>query len=196
VEGPRVVWYLTETMKGSKALALVALALVSACSKETPPAAEEARSPTAGNSATSPTEPGTQPAAALSAAPADAPAPAAAQAKFSDASFDLVLAPKGDYKAGQAGEVEIALVAKAPFHVNDKYPYKFKAKEGSGIKFAAPVTSKEALKLETMKATMTVAFTPEAAGKHELAGQFSFSVCTDDKCLIEKRDLALEITAN
>ena len=40
---------------------------------------------------------------------------------------------------------------------------------------------------------LTVAFTPESAGKKKIAGQFSFSVCTDDKCLIEKRDLALDV---
>jgi hypothetical protein len=186
-------------MKASKAVALFALVLGSACSKETPPAAEEARSPAGGTTTTTaPSDPAAKQVAAAEpeAKPAEAAAASAGQAKFSDSGFDLVLAPKGEYKAGQAGEAEIALTAKAPFHVNDKYPYKFKAKEGAGVKYSAPVTSKEAVKLEPMKATMTVGFTPESAGKHVLAGQFSFSVCTDDKCLIEKRDLALEITAN
>jgi hypothetical protein len=41
--------------------------------------------------------------------------------------------------------------------------------------------------------TMNVGFTPEAAGKHTISGVLQFSVCTDDKCLIEKRDLALEV---
>jgi hypothetical protein len=184
-------------MNASKAVALFALMLGWACSKETPPAAEEARSPAGGTATTvSPSEPGTKAAAEPKAVPEEAASPSSGQAKHSDTSFDLVLAPKGEYKAGQAAEAEILLTAKQPFHVNDKYPYKFKAKEGPGVKFTAPVTSKEALKLEPMKATMTVGFTPESAGKHTLAGQFSFSVCTDDKCLIEKRDLALEITAN
>jgi hypothetical protein len=31
-----------------------------------------------------------------------------------------------------------------------------------------------------MRVTMPVAFTPEAAGNHTLAGVLSFSVCTDD----------------
>jgi hypothetical protein len=29
-----------------------------------------------------------------------------------------------------------------------------------------------------------------------VAGQLAFSVCTEDKCLMEKRDLALEITVD
>jgi len=187
-------------MTAPKSVVLLVLVLASACSKETPPPAEEVRSPgsaPATTPAAAQAEPATKPAALAepAAKPAEA-SPSAGQSKFSDTSFELVLSPKGEYKAGQPGEAEILLTAKEPFHVNDKYPYKFKAKEGPGVKYAAPVTSKEAVKLETMKATMTVGFTPESAGKHVLAGQFSFSVCTDDKCLIEKRDLALEITAN
>jgi hypothetical protein len=184
-------------MKPTHALAILGLLLPAACSKETPPAAEEPRSP--GGSATAAAAQNEGDPAPAAAQAADAPPEAAAApaaAKVTDSTFELELAPKGQYSAGQAGEAEILLSAKAPFHVNDKYPYKFKAKEAAGVKFAAPVTTKDSVKLETMKATMTVGFTPEAAGKHTLSGQFSFSVCTDDKCLIEKRDLALEITAN
>jgi hypothetical protein len=41
---------------------------------------------------------------------------------------------------------------------------------------------------------MPVSFTPDAAGKRTVAGQFAFSVCTEDKCLMEKRDLSLDVT--
>src|SRR5688572_24580332 len=113
-------------MNASKTVALLALMLAWACSKETPPAAEQARSPGGGAATTvAPSEPGTKPAAAVEPAqkPEEAASPSAGQAKFSDPNFELVLAPKGDYKAGQAGEAEILLTAKQPFHVNDKYPY-------------------------------------------------------------------------
>ena len=128
-------------------------------------------------------------------APAEATLAAPAASKYSEAGFDLVLQPKGTYASGQAGEAEIVLNAKAPFHVNDKYPYKFKLKEAPGLKFANRVVAKDAVKLEPTRATVPVPFTPESAGKHTVAGQLSFSVCTDDKCMIEKRDLALEIDA-
>ena len=36
--------------------------------------------------------------------------------------------------------------------------------------------------------------TPKSqAGKRTVAGQFAFSVCTEDKCLMEKRDLLLDV---
>jgi pyruvate/2-oxoglutarate dehydrogenase complex dihydrolipoamide acyltransferase (E2) component len=176
----------------------LALVLGTACSKETPPAAEEPKAPSAAQGA-SPVAAAIPPATPGETVPVAAAAPAAepaAQAKFAEENFEVSIQPKGSYKKGQAGEAEIVLLAKGAFHVNDKYPYKFKLKEGGALKFPAPVVGKEQVKLEEKRATMLVGFTPDAPGKHVLAGQFLFSVCTDDKCLIEKRDLALEVTAD
>ena len=118
---------------------------------------------------------------------------AAAKARFDESNFDLKMQAKGSYKAGQAGSLEVVLDAKKPFKVNDKYPYKLKLAKSDGVKYPAPIVKKDSVKLEPQRAVMTVAFTPESAGKKKIAGQFSFSVCTDDKCLIEKRDLALDV---
>lgn len=167
-----------------------------ACSKETPPAAEEPRS--ASNAAAPQAVPpaADAPPSAAAAAPAEAAAPAGS-AKFTDTGFELSLdAPKAPLKAGQAGSVEVVLAAKAPFHVNDKYPIKLKLKETPGVKYENMTVGKDAVKLEAMKATMPVSFTPDAAGKRTVAGTFSFSVCTEDKCLMEKRDLALEVNVD
>jgi hypothetical protein len=169
------------------------------CNKETPPTAEQPRAPEAPLEAKPPE---TQTAAALAAPAAAAPqaadiaASAAAANKVSEANFDLSMTPKGSYKVGQAGEVTLVLEAKGPFKVNDQYPYKFKLKETPGLKVPGPVVGKDAVKLEPKRVTMPIGFTPETAGKHSVGGQLSFSVCTDDKCLIEKRDLALEIQAD
>lgn len=175
-------------------IAVVSVALLSAlgCNKDAPAAAEEPRSPVA------PGEPRpARPQTATELTPAALPpAAAAANSKVSEDNFDLSIAPKGAYKVGQTGEVTVTLEAKGSFKVNDKYPYKFKLKETPGIKFPASVVGKDAVKLEQKRATLPVNFTPEAGGKHTIGGQLSFSVCTDDKCLIEKRDLALEIQAD
>jgi hypothetical protein len=178
------------TVSGSVTLLSIALA---ACKNQAPPAAETTASAPA---STAPAAPAENSAAAPAAADSAAAAPATpATSKYSEANFDLALSPKGSYASGQAGEAEIVLSAKAPFHVNQNYPYKFKLKEAPGLKFASPVVGKDAVKLEPARATLPVAFTPETAGKHTLAGQLSFSVCTDDKCMIEKRELSLDIDA-
>jgi hypothetical protein len=177
----------------SGSLSVLVLAL-SACKNQTPPVAEAtAAEPAQAASAA----PAAVPAAADSVATAAEPAAqtAGAASKYTEAGFDLVLEPKGDYSAGKEGEADIVLSAKAPFHVNQQYPYKFKLKESPGLSFANMVVSKEAVKLEPARATLPVAFTPAAAGKHTVSGQLSFSVCTADQCMIEKRDLALEIEA-
>jgi hypothetical protein len=171
--------------------------LLAGCSKETPPAAEEPRS--ASNAAAAPkaapagadgaTAPASAAAPVADAAPAGAP-------QFSDPAFDVRLeAPQAALKAGQAGNVKVVLVAKAPFHVNDKYPIKLKLKETPGVKYASLTLTKDSAKVETMKAVMPVAFTPDS-GKRTVAGTFSFSVCTEDKCLMEKRDLALDVNVD
>lgn len=175
---------------GSVSLGFV-LALA-ACKNQAPPAAEATAAEPAPPAPAAPTPAATDSAAA---APAEAAPAAPAASKYSEAGFDLVLQPKGAYTSGQAGEAEIVLNAKAPYHVNDKYPYKFKIKEAPGLKFANLVVAKDLVKIEPARATVPVAFTPESAGKHTVAGQLSFSVCTEDKCMIEKRELALDIDA-
>lgn len=175
--------------------AVLGTLLLAGCNKETPPAAEEPRS--ASNAALPAPAPAADSAPAAPGAAAPNAAAASGTPKVSDPAFELTLeAPKAGLKAGQAGSVEVVLVAKAPFHVNDKYPLKLKLKETPGVKYENLVLGKDAAKVEAMKAVMPVSFTPDGAGKRTVAGQLAFSVCTDDKCLMEKRDLALEVNVD
>lgn len=171
-----------------------AAVLVSACKREVPPAGEDARVPTAEAAPTPPaaTEAASTPSGAPAAA-APATAEGAGSNRYDEANFELSAQPAGSYSAGQEGALEIVLNAKPPFHANQQYPYKFKAKEGSGVKFAQPVVGKDSAKLETQKVTMRVPFTPDGAGKRTVAGQFAFSVCTDETCLMEKRELSVVV---
>ena len=175
---------------------LALLVAASACNKEVPQAAEEPRPAAA--SAPLQAESPTRPAAATAArAPAEdaqgtGAQPAAAN-RVSEETFDLSLTGSTAYEAGKPGEATITLDAKPPFHINDKYPYKFKLKAAPGLKFQSATVGKDAAKLEKQRMTMVVGFAPESPGKHTLAGVLSFSVCTDDKCLIEKRDLAFDV---
>jgi hypothetical protein len=185
------VWYLA-LMRSALATLFVVVA-ASGCNKDTQPAPEQPRSASnTGQSAppAAPVEPGA--ARAEQAAPAEPPA-ANAGSSISEDSFALLLRPSGSYKVGQAGLVEVVLDAKAPYKVNDKYPYKFKLAPSAGLKFPNQVVKEEGLKLEQKRATMTVGFTPESSGQKNVSGQFSFSVCTEERCLIEKRDLSLAI---
>lgn len=184
----------------------MALLLLPACSKEPPPAAEQPRAPVGASPAVAPaakaeaespapSAPVVQAAQPAEPAASGAAASGAAASQLSEGPFDLKLQGAGPFEVGKPAKAELVLVAKAPFHVNDKYPYKFKLKEAAGLTFPAPVVGKDSAVLEKASVTMAVPFSATSAGKHTLAGQFAFSVCTDEKCLIEKRDLALELTA-
>jgi len=173
-------------------ISLSLLGIAASCNKETPPAAEEPLAPAArvadapkGNDAVGP--------ATAPATDAKAAAAPAGVSRVSEGAFELAIAAPGPYEAGKASEVSIVLDAKEPYHVNDKYPYKFKLKPAENLSYAADVVGKDRAKLEKMRVTLPVAFTPQKAGRHLLSGQFSFSVCTDEKCLIEKRELSLDV---
>jgi hypothetical protein len=171
-----------------KTVLFVAGALL-ACQRESPPVTQDAKAPTAGAVATAPaaaTGGGQAPAAAAPTAPGGA-------SKYDEGKFVLTLEPAGEVAAGKGGVVNVVLVATPPFHTNKEYPYKFKGKDGEGVKFATPVVGKDAAKLEEQRLTMPVTFTADKAGQATVAGQFAFSVCTDETCLIEKRDLALTV---
>jgi hypothetical protein len=177
---------------------VLALVPLSACSKESKPVAEDPRVP-----APSDTEAVQGDSPATAKAPTDAdkngspsePSQAAAELRgeVSEDSFDLKLQPSAAYKVGEPGQVEILLVAKAPFKVNQEYPYSFSLQESEGLSFASMKITKDAVKLEEKRATMTVPFTPKAAGERTVAGTFKFSVCTDEQCLIKKHDLGVAV---
>jgi hypothetical protein len=162
---------------------LACLLLVAAgCSKDPKPTSEQ--TPAAVG------QPAAEPAPAPSAPAAEQ---GTAQSQYDESNFELRIVPSGEVKAGQASRAEITLVAKPPFKVNQDYPYKFKVGDTQGVKPEKPVVSSEALKLEEKRAVMNVGFTADKPGKSKMVGQFSFSVCTADKCLIEKRNLSLDM---
>ncbi len=129
--------------------------------------------------------------ASAAAPPSDKPA-----SEFKDAHFQVKIEPKGSYKSGQSGQAQIVLDCNAPYHCNDKYPYKFKLEDSPGVKYPGKIVERDAVQLEKHQATMTVGFTPESAGKKTIAGKFLFSLCAADKCLVERRDLALNVNVD
>jgi hypothetical protein len=176
---------------------VLAAAVLAACKREAPPAGEDARAPTAQATPAAPSETSaTTGTNAVVDTPPPAAGPAGASAgtnRYDEPKFALVAQGNGSYAAGQEGALEIVLDAKPPFHANQQYPYKFKAKEGAGVKFSQPVIGKDAAKVEQQRVTMRVPFVPDGAGQRTVSGQFAFSVCTEETCLMEKRDLSLVV---
>jgi hypothetical protein len=156
----------------ARAGVVVAVALVGACHREAPQKAFVSEEPSAAHAAT------------------------AAGPELHETTFDLVMKPAGAAVAGQPSAVEIQVDAKNGYHVNEKYPYKFKPAVSPGVTYASPAFNADAARLEEKRATMTVRFTPEGKGDKTIAGLFAFSLCSADQCLIEKRDVLLHVNVD
>lgn len=111
----------------------------------------------------------------------------------------------GRCAAGGACNVTLKLVATGEFHVNDEYPYKFKADEAPGVEFLGTdgagknVFSKAAgdwQKTDEKSGVMTVKFKPQDHGNKTIAGVFKLSVCSAQNCLLEQRPVAASVVVN
>lgn len=183
---------------------LATLTLLGACSKESTPVAEEPKPPLASDSS-SEVDPPKAAATSAKASPrpqTDEQAPggqalaAGLKSEVSEDSFELKLQPTGAYTVGKEASIEVVLDAKAPYKVNQEYPYSFALNESAGVSFASMKLKQDAVKLEDKRAIMTVPFTPREAGERTISGTFKFSVCTEEQCLIKKQDLALAVTVD
>jgi hypothetical protein len=133
--------------------------------------------------------------------PAPKPAPPATAAAEP---WKLGAAPRGTYSAGQGGVAVVSITASDGYHVNPDYPVAFKPTNASTVKFAS-----EKVALSDGKKTACLAnaedaclvefelpFTAASAGPAQLEGIVAFSVCSAEKCLIEKQPVKLAITVN
>ncbi len=189
------------------ALPLALLVALAACGKdEATPSAAKAGMPAPADSAAAPAK-----TAAASAAPSPAaPAPAAAggagckHAACADNFFVDTQAP-ADCAVGSTCDLAVKLTATGDFHVNDEYPYRFKANDVAGIDYAGTdalgkgVFSKPAgdwKKADAKTGVMTVKFTPREKGDKTITGTFKMSVCSAANCLLEQRELSTVVAAH
>jgi hypothetical protein len=95
--------------------------------------------------------------------------------------------------------VDLRLFATGDFHVNDEYPYRFKADDAKDVQFfgvdgaGTNVFSKSAgdwRKTDAKSGVMTVKFAPKGPGPKTIAGTFKLSVCSLANCLLEQRQVS------
>ncbi|WP_437311598.1 hypothetical protein [Sorangium sp. So ce388] len=130
-------------------------------------------------------------AATSRAAEAPAAAPQGGKSKVEDAVYTLEMKPTGTYKAGQEGLVEVSLLSKGDYHINDKYPIKFKVAEAAaeGVSYPKPLLKREDGSFEENKGLLKVPFVAAKKGKTKVAGVLSFSICSAANCLMQKQEL-------
>lgn len=125
----------------------------------------------------------------------DAPAAQVGASSKEADSYKTAIASSGACTAGKECKVEVSLESKGAFHINDKYPLKFKASDPApdGVTYTKATVKREDGKFEERKGSLPVAFTAARAGKVKIGGTFSFSVCSDANCVMEKVELAVDV---
>ncbi len=107
--------------------------------------------------------------------------------------------------AGSPCSATVKLVATGDFHVNDEYPYRFKADDAPGVAFLGTddngknAFSKAAgdwQKSDAKTGAMTVKFVAADPGAKAIGGTLKLSVCSAQACLLEQRQVTANVVAN
>lgn len=111
--------------------------------------------------------------------------------KLDEKNFSLEMKATGPYKVGEPANVEVVLEPKGEFHCNQEYPYKIKLGTApEGIAYPQAIVKTDAITIEPAKAVMKVPFAANKPGEAKVSGNFYFSICTSQQCVIENRELA------
>lgn len=156
--------------------------------------------PTALNAPASATGTSLTPKPQIGSAPAapSADAPSKAETKkgavVSEEPFSVWLEGSSPLPVGAASNVDVVLVAKAPYHTNAEYPHKFKLGAApAGLSYPEAVV--KGMQVNPERSVLRVPVQAQQAGPATVSGTLSFSVCTEERCLVEKRDLSLALDA-
>jgi hypothetical protein len=116
-------------------------------------------------------------------------------ASFDNANYSAKIASAGPCKKDQTCSAEVVVEAKGEYHINDKYPYRFKLEDPppAGLKYPKAVIGKEDGTMDEHKVTLKVPFVPASAGDKKVAGTLSLSVCSAANCLMDKQQLDLTV---
>lgn len=142
-------------------------------------------------------------ASATTAAPAPGATPAApAQAELiaaaarqgsvvSDTAFSTWLEGSSPVPSGPA-QLQAVLVAKPPYHVNAEYPHKFTFSEPpAGLEYPEKIV--RGMQVTPERGALRLPVVAKSAGPSTVSGTLSFSVCTEERCLVEKRELQVAL---
>jgi hypothetical protein len=152
-----------------------------------------------------PTAPAAAPATATAAATPSAAATAAATAgPTAEAEFwQVSLEAPATFRAGEPAAARVRIAARGGYHVNLDYPAAFVPAPEATADFASARVRLESPEktacadhpADTCALAAQVPLTPRAGAELRVAGTLAFSVCTAERCLIEKAPLAVTATS-
>ena len=136
-----------------------------------------------------------EPKASASAAPSAPPPPKQHTVRGTSVGaehFSVSIQAPSPVMVGKSATATIVLVAKSPFHCNDKYPYKFKLDApGPGVSY--PSSLARGMSVRGAHGSMGVPFTGRQPGRATVSGTLYMSVCSADQCMMDRRRLAVSV---
>jgi hypothetical protein len=109
-----------------------------------------------------------------------------------DEAFSTWLQAVSPVTAGSPATVEAVLVAKPPYHCNAEYPHKFKLPAApAGLSY--PEATVRGMQVTAQRSVLRIPVVAQSPGKPTVSGTLQFSVCNDERCLVEKRELSLNL---
>jgi hypothetical protein len=121
--------------------------------------------------------------------------PSVARPSFDNANYRAEIKADGPCKKDATCSAQVLVEAKGEYHINDKYPYRFKLDDppAEGIKYPKPVVGKEDGTMDERKVVLKVPFVSESSGAKKVAGTLSLSVCSAANCLMDKQPLEVTV---
>ena len=118
-----------------------------------------------------------------------------ARPSLENANYRAEMLSSGPCKKDSTCTAEVRVEAKGEYHINDKYPYRFKLEDPppQGLKYPKPVVGKEDGTMDEHKVVLKVPFVSDATGEKKIAGTLSLSVCSAANCLMDKQPLAVTV---
>jgi hypothetical protein len=117
-----------------------------------------------------------------------------ASTKLETDTYLVEIAAAGPYKAGATGSVRVSLTAKAGYHINGQYPYRFKAAPpAEGMSYPKPVLERSDGQFEEKQAVFNLKFVANHAGTFNVGGVFHLSVCSAGSCVVQKTPLDISV---
>ena len=112
----------------------------------------------------------------------------AASTKIEADSYLVEITPGSPARAGAASSVRVALTAKAGFHINDQYPYRFRAAPpADGVSYPKPVLERSDGEFQEKTAVFQLPFVASHAGQFTVGGVLNLSVCSPTSCVERSR---------
>jgi hypothetical protein len=124
----------------------------------------------------------------------DAQRTQATSAKIETDSYLAEISTGGPTPAGVRSSVRVSLTAKAGFHINVQYPYRFKASlPVDGISYPKPVLERGDGQFEEKTAAFQLPFVASHTGQFPVGGVLNLSVCSPTSCIIQKAPLTVTV---